>query len=114
MMEEADLHARESPWQMQRAIDRFYRFYNYQRYHERLGNVTPADVCFGRAEASQSNRKTLKARTMEERRRRHRASKKQQQHREALTSAPLDVKLKRGQQPEGTVVSQEPQNVPFR
>ena len=31
MKEEANLHVRESPWQLERAIDRFYRFYDYER-----------------------------------------------------------------------------------
>jgi hypothetical protein len=53
-------------------------------------------------------------RTMKERRRRQRASKKQEQHRKALTSAPLDVRLKQGQQPEATGASQEAQDAPFR
>ena len=95
-------------------LHRFYRFYNYQRHHESLGNVTPADVCFGRAEAILALRKALKARTMDERRRRYRASKEQEQHGKGLTSATPDFKLEEGQQPEGTVVCHTPPNVSFR
>jgi hypothetical protein len=32
-------------------IEAFIEHYNHRRYHESLGNVTPADACFGRAEA---------------------------------------------------------------
>ena len=114
MKQAVNLHVYYSPWQLSRAIDRFYRFYNYQRYHESLGNVTPADVYFGRAEAILARRKVLKACTMEERRCRYRTSRKQEQHAEGLTSAKPDVKLKEGQQPEGTVVVPKPPNVSFR
>jgi hypothetical protein len=112
--EEVNLDLYESPWRLSRAIDHFYRFYNYERYHEALGNVTPADVYFGRTEPILTRRKALKTRTMEERRQRYRASKQEGKAGKSLTSARADVKLKEGQQPEGTVYFPSPPNVSFR
>ena len=46
-------------------------YYNHQRYHESLDNVTPADVYFGRAKEVQSRREEIKRRTLEARRQQH-------------------------------------------
>jgi len=78
MKERVNLHVYDDPWKLSDAIDRFYHFYNYERYHEALGNVTPADVYFGRAEVIVKRRRGIRSRTMEERRRRYEAWKKQQ------------------------------------
>ena len=71
-----NLEVYDNPWQLSRAIDRFYHFYNYQQYHEALGNVTPADMYFGRAEALLRRREVIKERTKQERRARYEAWKK--------------------------------------
>lgn len=52
------------PWQLEQAIAAFVEHYNHQRYHEALGNVTPADVFFGRAAQIETERATVKRRTL--------------------------------------------------
>ncbi len=58
-----------TPSELQRSIAKFVHYYNHQRYHEALDNLTPADVYFGRAEEVQSRRERIKQRTLQERRR---------------------------------------------
>ena len=57
---------------LEEAIAAFVEHYNHQRYHESLGNLTPADVYFGRAESILRQRKEIKAKTIEGRRLLHR------------------------------------------
>ena len=56
-----------SPEQLQRAIAQFVHYYNYQRYHESLGNLTPADVYYGRAEKIRRQREKIKHQTIQKR-----------------------------------------------
>jgi len=58
-----------APSSLKEAVAAFVDFYNHRRYHEALGNVTPADVYYGRREAILARRKEVKRRTIEERRR---------------------------------------------
>jgi len=53
-----------SPDDLKAEIEAFVEYYNRQRYHESLDNVTPADVYFGRAERIIRRRERIKLRTM--------------------------------------------------
>ena len=48
-------------------MEEFIDFYNYRRYHEGIGNVTPADVYFGRREAILKRREEQKQATLDRR-----------------------------------------------
>ena len=61
-----------SPEELKAAIARFVDYYNRERYHESLDNMTPADVYYGRAEEVKIRREKIKRRTLRERRRLHR------------------------------------------
>lgn len=58
-----------SPDDLNQQIEAFVEYYNYQRYHESLDNVTPADVYTGRAVRILQERKRIKERTMKQRKR---------------------------------------------
>jgi len=58
----------ELPNQLERAIADLVDYYNYRRYHKALGNVTPADVLYGRREAVLQHRKEVQLRTFNRRR----------------------------------------------
>jgi len=56
------------PGALEQAVDAFVEHYNHRRYHESLGNLTPADVYFGRANDILSERRKIKEETMKQRR----------------------------------------------
>jgi len=58
----------ELPSQLERAIDGFVDYYNYRRYHNVLGNVTPSDVLYGRKEETLQHRKEVQIQTINHRR----------------------------------------------
>lgn len=57
-------------------IEAFVDYYNNHRYHESLGNVTPADVYFSRKNQVLNRRKEIKIKTIKERRKMNQKSKK--------------------------------------
>jgi transposase InsO family protein len=56
------------PGELEAAIGAFVDHYNHCRVHESLGNVTPADVYFGRAPAIIEERRRIKEQTIQQRR----------------------------------------------
>ena len=56
------------PGDLEKEIAQFVQFYNHERYHESLNNLTPADVYFGRAKEVLTRRERIKRRTMQQRR----------------------------------------------
>jgi len=59
------------PGDLERKIDSFVEYYNHRRYHESLGNLTPADVYCGRGEKILKQREEIKQKTILKRRLRH-------------------------------------------
>ena len=67
----------EMPGELKEAIRSFVDYYNYQRYHEGVGNVTPHDIYTGRYLGIIRNRKEAKSRTLEARKGYNRAIRRQ-------------------------------------
>jgi len=62
------------PGDLETQVDAFVEHYNHHRYHESLGNLTPADVYFGRDQAILKERQRIKRQTIEHRRLLHRSA----------------------------------------
>ena len=60
------------PGDLEASIERFVEHYNHHRYHESIGNLTPADVYTGRGRAILLERERIKRNTIEQRRLQHR------------------------------------------
>jgi len=60
------------PGDLEAQVRHFVAYYNHQRYHESLGNLTPADVYFGRGQTILLERERIKRQTIEHRRLQHR------------------------------------------
>jgi len=54
--------------ELEAAITAFVEHYNHPRYHESLGNLTPADVYFGHGPAILAEREKIKTQTIQNRR----------------------------------------------
>ena len=59
------------PWELEQSIEEFVQFYNHERYHESLNNMTPANVFFGRVEEVETKRDKIKRETLNQRRLQH-------------------------------------------
>ena len=62
------------PGELEAAIGDFVAYYNNERYHEALDNVTPADVYFGRQHEVLTERSKIKRLTMQRRKKEYLAS----------------------------------------
>jgi putative transposase len=62
------------PWGLEAALRDFVGYYNNERYHESLDNVTPADVYFGRQCEVLAERARIKRLTMKKRKREYLAT----------------------------------------
>ena len=56
------------PGDLEKQIEAFVEYYNHQRYHESLKNLTPADVYFGRGQSILAKRERIKQKTIAKRR----------------------------------------------
>jgi putative transposase len=63
------------PEELKAALKDFVAYYNNERYHESLDNVTPADVYYGRQYEVLTERSKIKRRTMERRKKEYLAQK---------------------------------------
>jgi transposase InsO family protein len=59
------------PWELEQAVADFVVYYNTQRYHESLDNLTPEAVYLGRTQEVLTQREHIKQQTLQQRRNRH-------------------------------------------
>lgn len=59
-----NLFVYHSPEALTEVMNEFVAYYNHQRYHEALGNVTPADVYYGRRDSILVRRQEVKHKTL--------------------------------------------------
>ena len=59
------------PRELEEQLHRFVSYYNHNRYHESIDNLTPADVYYGRGEAILNLRERIKLNTIALRRKNH-------------------------------------------
>ena len=56
---------------MKTRISEFVDYYNHERYHESLNNLTPADVYYGRGQTILDRRERTKLKTLAMRKQNH-------------------------------------------
>ena len=59
------------PGELRAALQKFVDYYNHERYHESLKNLTPADVFYGRGQEILDQREKIKLATLAMRRKMH-------------------------------------------
>jgi hypothetical protein len=59
------------PWELEHEIKAFVAYYNHERVHESLDNMTPADVYYGRDKGIKVMRHIVKEQTLCQRRRKN-------------------------------------------
>ena len=59
------------PNELEDSIQRFVDYYNHERYHESLDNLTPADVFYGRGQSILNKREKIKLKTLARRKQMH-------------------------------------------
>jgi putative transposase len=64
---EINLRPYDMPGEIKGSISAFVEYYNYRRYHEGLGNVTPYDVYTGKHLEIMARRKEVKSKTLRDR-----------------------------------------------
>ena len=68
-IESYELARNKPPDELIDQLNLFIQYYNNDRYHEALQNLTPADVYYGKSRDVLSRRKRIKKNTMLQRRR---------------------------------------------
>jgi len=63
------------PEKLEQAINDFVKYFNYQRYHEALDNLTPADVYYGYSKYILDRRAAIKKQTLKMRKQQNMKSK---------------------------------------
>jgi len=53
------------PWDLEKEIEKFVHYYNHERYHEGIHNLTPADVYTGKDKEILNKRSLIKKNTMQ-------------------------------------------------
>lgn len=59
------------PWDLEKQIESFVNYYNNERYHESIDNLTPADFYAGHRKAILNRREETKRKTLQMRRRKN-------------------------------------------